>query len=91
MSLAAAASLTAVFLHGDERVEVADPTELVGDSARAGPNRGRWRRFWVAGCMAGDIVLMGSIIVPRPVAPGDSCHYRLGGFPELSVAFDPAS
>lgn len=90
-SLADAAILSAEFHHAGEQVEVADPTELVGElgavlarTARLAPLLGR-------GLRAGDVVLMGSIIAPRPVAPGESCRYRLGGFPELSVAFAPAS
>ena len=91
MSLADAASMSAEFHHAGERVEVIDPTELVGEltavlarTAQLAPLLGR-------GLRAGDVVLMGSIIAPRPVAPGDSCRYRLGGFPELSVAFASAS
>ena len=89
MSLADAAGLHAVVEHAGERLEVADPTGLVGDlgtvlarTARLAPLLGR-------GLEAGDVVLMGSIITPRPVTVGESCRYQLGAFPELRVAFGP--
>ena len=87
VSLEEAGRLNAVFEHGEERIDVAEPSALTGDlaavlarTAALAPSLGRDLR-------AGDVVLMGSIIVPRPVSPGDACRYRLAGFPSLSVNF----
>lgn len=79
--------LRARFTHNDETIEVAEPCALTGDlrvvlahAARTAPLLGR-------GLQAGDVILLGSIIVPRKVAPGDVCTYILGDYPGLTVTF----
>lgn len=80
-------TLTARFRHNDEVLEITDPPALIGDirqvlahAARTAPSLGR-------GLMAGDVILLGSIIAPRKVAPGDHCSFSLGEYPEMQIAF----
>jgi 2-keto-4-pentenoate hydratase len=87
LTLAGAADLSAAFRHGDELIPVSDPEELTGHlpsvlarAARLAPSLGR-------PIAEGDVILLGSIIAPRPVAPGDVVRYDLGGFPPLRLAF----
>ncbi len=87
LTLERAGALAAQFRHGDELIEVTDSVPLTGRlpavlarAARQAPLLGRPMR-------AGDVVLLGSIIAPRPVVPGDGCAYRLDGLPELTISF----
>jgi len=82
-----AARLTASFVHGEETIAVLDPDELTGHlpavlarAASLAPLLGRT-------LAKGDVILLGSIIAPRPVASGDKVSYRLGEDPALSLRF----
>ncbi len=87
LTIESVGGLHATFTRGEETIEVDAPTALTGDlrsvlahAARTAPALGR-------GLQAGDVILLGSIIVPQKVAPGDTCTYRLGDYPELAVTF----
>lgn len=86
MTLEAVSRLRAVVTHGGDVIEVPEPTALTGDlaeviarTARLAPAAGRELR-------AGDVILLGSIVPPRPLAAGDHCDYRLGNFPTIRVS-----
>ena len=88
LSIEGISALTAKFTHADEIVEVIDATALTGNlrevlahAANTAPALGR-------GLQAGDVILLGSIIAPRPVSVGETCRYSLGQFPELSITFE---
>lgn len=92
LSLAAAAQRTAAFEHSSRlgervRLEVTEPELLTGHlpavvarAAALAPELGR-------GLSAGDVILLGSIIAPRPLRPGDEIRYEFSGFPPLSLSF----
>ena len=86
-TLAAAAALTARFTQDSTVVDVAEPEELTGHlpqvlarAAALAPRLGR-------GIRKGDVILLGSIIAPRPVAAGEHASYQLGEFAPLRVDF----
>jgi 2-keto-4-pentenoate hydratase len=88
LSLEGISALSARFTHADEIVEVTDATALTGNlrqvlahAANTAPALGR-------GLQAGDVILLGSIIAPRPVLVGETCRYSLGQFPELVITFE---
>lgn len=87
LSIEGISALNATFTHDDETVEVTDATALTGNlrqvmahAANTAPELGR-------GLQAGDVILLGSIIAPRPVSIGETCRYSLGQFPELVITF----
>lgn len=87
LSIEGISALNATFTHADEIVEVTDATALTGNlrqvmahAANTAPALGR-------GLQAGDVILLGSIIAPRPVSIGETCRYSLGQFPELVITF----
>jgi len=87
LSIEDISALNASFTHSDEIVEVTDATALTGNlrqvlahAANTAPALGR-------GLQAGDVILLGSIITPRPVSVGETCRYSLGQFPELVITF----
>jgi 2-keto-4-pentenoate hydratase len=87
LSIEGIGELNAKFTHDNETVEVTDATALTGNlrqvlahAANTAPALGR--------CLqAGDVILLGSIITPRPVSVGETCRYALGQFPELVITF----
>jgi 2-keto-4-pentenoate hydratase len=88
LSIEGISALSATFTHDDEIVEVTDATALTGNlrqvlahAANTAPALGR-------GLQAGDVILLGSIIAPRPVSVGETCRYSLGQFPELVITFE---
>jgi 2-keto-4-pentenoate hydratase len=87
LSIEGISALNARFTHDNETVEVTDATALTGNlrqvlahAANTAPALGR-------GLQAGDVILLGSIITPRPVSVGETCRYSLGQFPELVITF----
>jgi 2-keto-4-pentenoate hydratase len=88
LSIEGISALTAKFTHAGEIIEVTDATALTGNlrevlahAANTAPAIGR-------GLQAGDVILLGSIIAPRPVSVGETCNYSLGKFPEISITFE---
>lgn len=87
LTLTGAAALSARFRHGEEELYVTEPEELTGllpqvlaRAAHLAPELGR-------PVLAGDVILLGSIISPRPVRSGERVEYTLAGFPPLSLSF----
>lgn len=87
LGLRDAAVLTATFSHGHENFTVLEPEELTGHlpdvlvrAASLAPLLGRH-------LSTGDVILMGSIIAPRPVASGDEVAFRWGDDPPLRLRF----
>ncbi|MCF8542582.1 MAG: fumarylacetoacetate hydrolase family protein [Candidatus Nanopelagicales bacterium] len=87
LTLADAATLTALFRHGSEAISVVSPEELTGHlptvvarAARLAPLLGR-------PLSEGDVILLGSIITPRPVIAGEEVSYQLGEDPALVLRF----
>ncbi len=54
--------------------------EVLAEVARMGARHGRPLR-------AGDIVILGSIVPPSPVAPGETFRFELSGHPAIEVTF----
>lgn len=86
-TLADAATLTAVIEHAGERLDVERPAALTGSLPDVLAQVARLAPLVSRGLRAGDVVLTGSIIVPRPVAPGESFRFVLGGLLPIAVRF----
>lgn len=76
-----------VSLMGEALAPVTDVEELTGSAgailaeiARTAARHGR-------GLLAGDIVILGSIVPPVPVAAGETLQYELSGYDPISVSF----
>ncbi|MEZ5116355.1 MAG: fumarylacetoacetate hydrolase family protein [Candidatus Nanopelagicales bacterium] len=73
---------------GDEpEVEVVDLAALTGRFEDVLAQVARDAAAYGRGLLAGDVVLLGSIVPPVPVRPGDAVRYRLADHPELALAF----
>ncbi|MDO8310009.1 MAG: fumarylacetoacetate hydrolase family protein [Actinomycetota bacterium] len=88
-TLADAATLTAVIEHAGDRLAVQHPAALTGSLPDVLAQVARLAPLVSRGLRAGDVVLTGSIIVPRPVSAGDTFRCALGGLPPITVQFTP--
>jgi 2-keto-4-pentenoate hydratase len=87
LSLSGAERLTARVAHDADLLSVSDPSELTGALAEVLARTALLAPYLGRPVRRDDVVLMGSIIAPRPVVAGDRVEYTLTGFPELSVSF----
>lgn len=79
------ASLDGVVTHGDASWAVTDMQALTGEFvANLAHAAGIASRFG-RGLVAGDVVLMGSVVPPVSVSPGDDFAFRVDGHPPVSV------
>jgi 2-keto-4-pentenoate hydratase len=88
VSLSDAEALAALVTQTGQRLVVTSPSELTGRFADVLARTARLAPYLGRAVRAGDIVLMGSIVTPIPVAAGAEVAYAWGAFPELSVSFE---
>ncbi len=87
LSLAEVAGLTATVTHGSETLDIAEPEALTGNLMEVVARTALLAPLVARPLRQGDVILLGSIIPPRPVAPGDVVDYTLRGFPRMSLSF----
>jgi 2-keto-4-pentenoate hydratase len=64
----------------DVQAATGEAGEVLTEVARIAARHGR-------GLRAGDIVILGSIVPPAPIAPGGSFRYELSGYASIGTSF----